>query len=144
MIGEEEEKEGKLGRKYEKKSYDFSMEDKSRMFFSKGESGKVKEKDPIKERRTPERCENFFCRFWQPGVPISLRKVKFNQSYQQYLCQSCHKAFKKMQYCQFCLQLYVDEQDDDGKEWIQCANHTCKKWVNLFQKKTGKFFKDAY
>jgi len=42
------------------------------------------------------------------------------------LCTNCAKAHRKGQYCYYCKQIYLDN-DDDGKDWVQCD--FCKKWV---------------
>lgn len=40
-------------------------------------------------------------------------------------------AYDKGQYCDFCMQIYVDtgvNAEIDGKEWIDCDS--CKKWIH--------------
>jgi PHD - plant homeodomain finger protein len=42
-------------------------------------------------------------------------------------------AYNKKQFCDFCKQVYFEENDQlvDGKEWIGCDHERCKKWNHV-------------
>ncbi len=49
-----------------------------------------------------------------------------------WLCGQCSRAYNNNQYCDFCIQIYLDSgdyADTDGKEWIECES--CKKWEHI-------------
>ncbi len=83
------------------------------------------------------RCENLFCPkqyvsdgsepagFWQ--------RKKYANNKLFWLCDACSSAYNKKQFCDFCKQVYVEENDQlvDGKEWIGCDHERCKKWNHI-------------
>lgn len=73
-------------------------------------------------------CGNKFCKTDLASWNSKFTRVKSENNTYMMLCTNCAKAHRKGQYCYFCKQIYLDN-DDDGKDWIQCD--FCKKWVIL-------------
>ena len=49
-----------------------------------------------------------------------------------WLCDVCSHAFKNKQFCDYCKQIYFDENEylaNDGKDWVECES--CNKWNHI-------------
>lgn len=71
-------------------------------------------------------CGNKSCKTETGGWALKFTRVKSENNGYIMLCTNCAKAHRKGQFCFYCKQIYLDN-DDDGKDWIQCD--FCKKWV---------------
>lgn len=74
-------------------------------------------------------CGNKFCKTDLSGWNSKFTRVKSDNNNYMMLCTNCAKAHRKGQYCYYCKQIYLDN-DDDGKDWVQCD--FCKKWVFIY------------
>lgn len=50
-----------------------------------------------------------------------------------FFCKNCLLLWKQEQYCEFCFQVYADQDEEavengDGKTWIGCERGNCKRW----------------
>ena len=58
-----------------------------------------------------------------------LKKVRLKDDTKVQFCELCVKLFNNKQHCDYCCQVYQDNDKDaemDGKKWIQCDD--CEKW----------------
>jgi hypothetical protein len=60
-------------------------------------------------------------------------RKKYPNNVPFWLCSMCTQAYNKRQYCDYCKQVYFEENESilDGKEWIGCDNDKCKKWNHV-------------
>jgi hypothetical protein len=75
------------------------------------------------------KCENPSCELIAPkkNSNTTWNKVKNSKGKTIWLCAGCYKAYKKDQFCYYCMGIYKDSNQYDGKSWIGCDY--CKSWV---------------
>ena len=91
----------------------------------------------LDKQKKLRRCENAICpkQYVSDGSEPSgfWQRKKYANNKLFWLCDICSLAYNKKQFCDFCKQVYFEENDQlvDGKEWIGCDNSKCKKWNHI-------------
>lgn len=80
------------------------------------------------------RCANRFCNKVKPKDSRWKKRLILGE--RKWLCELCSTAFDAGQYCEYCIQLYLETTLEstalDGKEWAQCEEFdTCNRWAHV-------------
>lgn len=82
------------------------------------------------------KCGNKYCNNVQPRDSKSIDgAMKFMGKEKLWLCKECLNAYKNLQFCEHCYQIYLTNTDQysmlDGKEWCQCEGESCGRWSHV-------------
>jgi len=83
------------------------------------------------------KCANEYCQKLKPKNPkIHGWKRRYISGYKEWLCNMCNTAYNSKQFCEFCMQIYLENtaefSDLDGKEWAQCeGQRRCGRWAHI-------------
>lgn len=84
---------------------------------------RIKNQNVQSKREKEVKCWNKQC--LAKGVEKNESKV-LNRPI--WLCSSCSKKFRLKQYCEYCEQIYSQEELDTEK-WMECESKNCSRWV---------------
>lgn len=83
------------------------------------------------------KCANKYCQRLKPkNAKTHGWERRSILGHKEWLCEKCNLAYSSKQFCEFCLQIYLENtaefSDLDGKQWAQCEGlGRCDRWAHI-------------